>query len=32
MPEYGSPDLQDLQAYLAWRAQGLAMESPGVRR
>jgi sulfur-oxidizing protein SoxA len=32
MPEYGSPDLLDLQAYLAWRAQGLAMESPGVRR
>ena len=32
MPEYGSPDLQDLQAYLAWRAQGLAMESPAVRR
>jgi sulfur-oxidizing protein SoxA len=32
MPEYGSPDLLDLQAYLGWRAQGLGMEAPGVRR
>ena len=32
MPEYGSPDLLDLQAYLAWRAQGLGIEAPGVRR
>jgi sulfur-oxidizing protein SoxA len=32
MPEYGSPDLEDLRAYLAVRAKGLAMEAPGVRR
>jgi sulfur-oxidizing protein SoxA len=32
MPEYGSPDLKDLQAYLAWRATGLPVEAPGVRR
>ena len=32
MPPYGSPDLVALQLYLAWRAQGLPLESPGVRR
>ena len=32
MPEYGSPDLADLETYLAWRASGLPVESPGVRR
>ena len=32
MPEYGSPDLADLETYLAWRASGLTVESPGVRR
>ena len=32
MPPYGSPDLVALQLYLAWRAQGLPLESPAVRR
>lgn len=32
MPAYRSEDLTALQLYLAWRAQGLAMEAPGVRR
>jgi hypothetical protein len=32
MPAYGDGDLLALELYLAWRAQGLAMESPGVRR
>lgn len=32
MPPYGSPDLLDLEVYLAWRAQGLGVETPGVRR
>jgi sulfur-oxidizing protein SoxA len=32
MPDYASPDLLDLKVYLAWRAHGLPMESPGVRR
>ena len=32
MPDYASPDLLDLKVYLAWRANGLPMESPGVRR
>ena len=32
MPAYGSPDLVALELYLAWRAQGLPMESPAVRR
>ena len=32
MPDYGSPDLLDLEVYLAWRANGLPMEAPGVRR
>lgn len=32
MPPAGSPDLVDLELYLAWRANGLAIETPGVRR
>jgi sulfur-oxidizing protein SoxA len=32
MPDYGSPDLVALELYLAWRAEGLPMEAPGVRR
>ncbi|HSN19968.1 MAG TPA: sulfur oxidation c-type cytochrome SoxA [Usitatibacter sp.] len=32
MPPFGSPDLVALELYLAWRAQGLPMEAPGVRR
>ena len=28
---YGSSDLVDLQAWLAWRARGMLVESPGVR-
>ena len=32
MPEYGSPDLADLETYLGWRSSGLPIESPGVRR
>ncbi len=32
MPAYRSVDLVALQLYLAWRAQGLALEAPGVRR
>ena len=32
LPPYGSPDLIDLSLYLAWRGEGLPIESPGVRR
>jgi sulfur-oxidizing protein SoxA len=32
MPAYGSDDFIALELYLAWRAQGLARSSPGVRR
>jgi len=32
MPDYGSPELLELEVYLAWRAKGLQMEAPGVRR
>jgi sulfur-oxidizing protein SoxA len=32
MPPYGAPELLDLQLYLAWRATGLPIETPGVRR
>ncbi len=32
MPPYDSPDLVALELYLAWRAQGLPLEAPGVRR
>lgn len=28
----GSPELLDLELFLAWRAEGLAVETPGVRR
>ncbi len=31
VPPYGAPDLVDLEAYLAQRAAGMPMESPGVR-
>ncbi|MBI5109379.1 MAG: sulfur oxidation c-type cytochrome SoxA [Rhodocyclales bacterium] len=32
MPAYRSDELTALQLYLAWRAKGLALEAPGVRR
>ena len=32
MPRAGAPELTDLELYLAWRAQGLPLEAPGVRR
>ncbi len=32
MPAFGSAELIALELYLAWRAAGLPMESPGVRR
>ena len=32
MPPPGAPELTDLELYLAWRAQGLPLEAPGVRR
>lgn len=32
MPAYGSEELLDLELYLAWRATGLTIETPGVRR
>ena len=32
MPEEGAPVLTELELYLAWRADGLAVEAPGVRR
>ena len=32
MPQPGSQELLDLELFLAWRAQGLAVETPGVRR
>jgi sulfur-oxidizing protein SoxA len=32
MPAYGSDDFTALELYLAWRAQGLAISVPGVRR
>ena len=32
MPPYGAQDLLDLELFLAWRAQGLTIETPGVRR
>jgi sulfur-oxidizing protein SoxA len=31
-PAYGSPELVELELYLAWRGTGLAVETPGVRR
>jgi sulfur-oxidizing protein SoxA len=32
MPSYGAPELTDVELYLAWRAQGLPFEAPGVWR
>ncbi|HUH92149.1 MAG TPA: sulfur oxidation c-type cytochrome SoxA [Casimicrobiaceae bacterium] len=32
MPPSGAPELTDLELYLAWRARGLPIEAPGVRR
>ena len=32
LPPYNSADLLDLSLYLAWRAEGLPIESPGIRR
>jgi sulfur-oxidizing protein SoxA len=32
MPGYGAADLLDLELFLAWRANGLAIETPAVRR
>ena len=32
MLPYGAPEYLDLELYLAWRAQGLPVETPGVRR
>ena len=32
MPPPGAQELLDLELFLAWRAQGLAVETPGVRR
>jgi L-cysteine S-thiosulfotransferase len=32
MPAYGAPELTDVELFLAWRGQGLAVEAPGVRR
>ncbi len=32
LPDYGSPTLVDLELFLAWRAQGLPIETPAVRR
>jgi sulfur-oxidizing protein SoxA len=32
MPEHGAQELVDLALYLAWRAQGLRIETPAVRR
>lgn len=32
MPAAGAQDLLDLELFLAWRAQGLLVETPGVRR
>jgi len=32
MPDYGSRELVELELFLAWRATGLPIEAPGVRR
>ena len=32
MPPPGAPELTDVELFLAWRAQGLPLEAPGVRR
>jgi sulfur-oxidizing protein SoxA len=31
-PAAGAAELLDLELYLSWRAQGLQVETPGVRR
>jgi L-cysteine S-thiosulfotransferase len=32
MPPEGAPELTEIELFLAWRAQGLPIEAPGVRR
>jgi sulfur-oxidizing protein SoxA len=32
MPDYDAPELLELELFLAWRSNGLAIEAPGVRR
>ena len=32
MPPYGARELVELELFLAWRANGLPIEAPGVRR
>ena len=32
MPDYGARELLELELFLAWRAEGLPIEAPGVRR
>jgi sulfur-oxidizing protein SoxA len=32
IPEYGAQELLELELYLAWRGNGLSVETPGVRR
>jgi len=32
MPAVGATELTDLELFLAWRAKGLPIEAPGVRR
>jgi sulfur-oxidizing protein SoxA len=32
VPAPGAPELTDLELFLAWRANGIALEAPGVRR
>jgi sulfur-oxidizing protein SoxA len=32
MPPPGAPELTEIELYLAWRANGLPLEAPGVRR
>ena len=32
MPSNGAPELTDVELFLAWRGQGLPIETPGVRR
>jgi sulfur-oxidizing protein SoxA len=32
IPDYGAQELLELELYLAWRGNGLPVETPGVRR
>jgi hypothetical protein len=32
MPDYDTRELLELELFLAWRANGLALEAPAVRR